>query len=291
MEKFESFIVTTTEDLSKNDVYHFLKASGLSNHYIKNLRKCPDSILLNGKPVGMRQKLSDKDILQILKNPIPSTELVECEGNLDIVFEDDDFLIVNKPHNLACIPTRSHINDNLGGQIAKYLRKEDQNFTLRILNRLDKETAGLVVVAKNVLAYKTKLNKTYYALCHNNFRIKTMTIDKGILTITQNGINQMKRVVSSDGKSAKTHVEVISEKDNITLVKLKLETGRTHQIRVHLSSENHPLVGDSIYGTQDSFNHTFLILKQVDFTHFRTKEHISLEIDFPDDWKSLIKNP
>ena len=292
MEKYERLCVQEIENLSRNTVYCFLKSQNISEHYIKNLKKSQDAILLNGQPTTMRQTVKIGDVLSLLKNPAPSNNIVECEGILNILFEDDDYLIVNKPHNLACIPTRSHLNSNLGGQIAKYLKQEDPNFTLRILNRLDKESAGIIVVAKNVVAYqKAKLEKTYFAICHGNFDRQSFVIDKNILTITNNGINQMKRVVDKQGKPAITHVEVVKQMQNFALLKLILETGRTHQIRVHLSSENHPLVGDNVYGVEDGFNHSFLLLKHISFKHFRTDKQIDIEIPFPDEWNSIIKNP
>ncbi len=290
MEDYEKIKVTKLSK-NKNSIYFFLKDLNFSENYIKNLRKNPKAIKLNGDFTNIKQVIKLGDEIEILKNPNSPSNIPACDGKIDILFEDDDYLIVFKPHNLACIPTRSHINNNLGGQIVNYMHSKDNNFVLRILNRLDKETAGIVVTAKNVLAYNNiKLNKEYHALCFGEFDKTSFTINFPILTITNNGINEIKRVISPLGKTATTHVEILKQFKNYSLIKLNLETGRTHQIRVHMASINHSLIGDSIYSTQDlKYTHTFLILKKVSFKHYKTGKNIELEVNYPEDWKSFIK--
>lgn len=279
MKKFESFRIENLNNLKQPTIYFWLKNSGFSENYISHLRQ-KEMIKLNNEFVNIRAKISNGDFLEIAQNPNKKTDIKPCEGNLDILFEDDDFLIVNKPHNLACMPTRSHFSNNLGGQICTYMKND---FTLRVINRLDRETAGIVVVAKNVIASNNIfLDKEYHAICHGIIEQK-LTIDKPILTITNNGINQHKRVVDKKGKPSITHIEPIKIFNNNTLLKLKLETGRTHQIRVHLSHINHPLVGDTLYGSSEP-SHAFLLLKKISFNHFRTKENISIEVNYPADW-------
>lgn len=281
MGKFENIKIDDISNLKKPTIYFYLINNGFSQNYIKKLRNTPNSIILNDKFVTIRQEISIGDTLKLLKNPDKKSKILECDGNLEILFEDDDYLVVNKPHNLACMPTRSHYTSNLGGQICKYMNKEE-NFVLRIINRLDKETAGIVVVAKNTLAYNNiTLNKTYYALCEGNIAEK-LTINEPILTVVENGINQHKRIVSKDGKNAITHVFPIKNFETFCLVKLVLETGRTHQIRVHMSHIGHPLVGDCVYGKPE--NHAFLLLKKISFVHFRSKKLIEIEVPFPNDW-------
>ena len=279
MKKFEKFIINDIQNLKQPTIYFWLKNNGFSENYISHLRQ-NEMIKLNGVFTNIRSKIKVGDILEISQNPNKKTEIKACEGKLDILFEDDDFLIVNKPHNLACMPTRSHFSNNLGGQICAYM---GEDFTLRVINRLDRETAGIVVVAKNVIASNNiTLDKEYHAICHGILN-ESSTINVPILTITNNGINQHKRVVDEKGKPSITHVEPLKIFNNKTLLKLKLETGRTHQIRVHLSHINHPLVGDTLYGSNEP-SHAFLLLKKVSFTHFRTQEKISLEVDYPSDW-------
>jgi len=208
---------------------------------------------------------------------------------LNIIYETDDVLVINKPHNLSCIPSRAHLDDNLGTLIKKHL--DDNNFTLRVINRLDKDTAGIVVVAKSLNSYKniTITNKEYYALCKGTFDKKTFTINQPIHTLVdENGHNIMKRIISSDGKPAITHVEVLKEFDNYSLIKLTLETGRTHQIRVHLSSIGHPLVGDPIYNKNcDNTSHTFLLLKKATLS-INNSTPTTINVDFPEGWNKYL---
>lgn len=300
MKIYEEFTITNCQSLKKPTIYFWLKSIGLSESYISQLRRQKDSIVLNDNNANLKTQISDGDKLNIANNPTEKTNFYNTNfSNLSIVYEDEDYLIVNKPHNLACIPTKSHYNDNLGAQVCSYMQKENQGFVLRIINRLDKETAGLVVVAKNLFAYKnlSNLQKEYFALCHGNLSSTQMTINKPILTRNINGINIMKREISEEGKQAITHVELIKNFDKYCLVKFHLETGRTHQIRIHMSHINHPLIGDTIYSDkaidsqiQPTPEHTMLLLKLISFKHFRTNQIISLEINFPEEWKQYLKN-
>lgn len=294
MNEYEKYKIQTKSNIASpnhNTIYYWLKNNGFSEHHIKLLRKKSQSFMLNGVYCNINQSLNDKDVLEVLKNPRKASNIISCDGDIDVLYEDDCYLIVNKPHLLASIPTRSHITDNLGGRICNYMRKKDSNFVLRIVNRLDKDTAGIVVVAKDIMSYNNlkDMEKTYYALCQGVFPQKAMTIDKPILTITHDGINQMKRVVSEKGKPAITHVEVEKVFGGFSLLKLNLETGRTHQIRVHLSNEGFPLLGDNLYSEEKtSLPHTFLLLKKISFTHYKTGQKISLEVPFPNDWKQFL---
>lgn len=294
MKNFETYYIETTSQLKKPTIYFFLKNQQLSEHYIKNLRNTPDAILLNNSPATINESIKVGDILSISNNPYSASNIQPCEGNLDILFEDDDFLIVNKPHNLSCMPTQSHYSCNLGGQIVGYMQTKQPDFVLRIVNRLDKDTAGIVVVAKNVTARNniTCINKVYHFLCKGTFSsFQPFTINKPILTVNTNGINQMKRIISAEGKQSITHITPLANFTDYSLAQATLETGRTHQIRVHLSSIGHPLIGDTIYNSdyENQNTNSYLILKQISFTHFRTKQQIKLEIPYPDNWTKKLK--
>lgn len=292
--EYEKFTAKNIKSLKTPTIYYFLICNNFSENHITKLRKNPLAIKINGQFSNTRCKIEEGDEIEILKNVTPKTNIAFCTGDLDVLFEDEDYLIVNKPHNLSCMPSMSHFYDNLGGQICKYMDSKDKNFVLRIVNRLDRETSGIVVVAKNLLAYKgiQHINKEYHAVCCGDIKEKNFTINTPILTQQTNGINNMKRIVSPFGKPAVTHVEVLSKKNNLSLVKLKLETGRTHQIRVHLSSIGHSLLDDQLYSNNPAVwskeKHCFLTLKKIQFVHFKTKEPIEIEIDYPNDWNDFV---
>lgn len=291
-------------DRDCKSIYIFLKQHGFSENYIKNLRKVEGFLRVNNETVFINHALKTGDKLEINANPNTKSSIMRCIIPLDIVFEDEFYLIVNKPSGLATMPTRSHYTKNLAGAICNYMDKKDPNFVLRIINRLDKDTAGLIIVAKDSVAQKElkTIEKFYHALCVGKIE-RAITIDKPIATlINQYGYNENKRVISNDGQEATTFVNPIKyyKEKNMTLISCNLIHGRTHQIRVHLSSINHPLIGDKLYGNETYFisglqkqystflNHTALVCKSISFTHPFTNNLIKLEIDYPEDIKNLI---
>lgn len=285
--KFKTYNI----DKNYSNTYYFLKDIGFSESFITLLRKKEGSILINENISTTRSPLFSGDILKIDLDSKKKSNFKTNDLPLNIIYEDDYLLIVNKPSGITTSPSKSHYNENLSGAILGYMQQKDENFVLRMINRLDKDTSGIIVVAKDIETYKNmgKIEKTYYAICKgviNDF----ITIDKPIKTINNDGINEIKRIISDVGKPAKTFVEPIEKLKNATLLKIVLEHGRTHQIRVHLSSINHPLIGDEIYGEKSSLiSHSALVCKNISFKHPTTEQKISLEIDFPEDFKNLIK--
>ena len=272
-------------------VYYFLKDMDFSEAFITLLRKNDKSIMINNSFANTKSPLSSGDILKIALDLKEKSSFLSNNEPIDIVFEDDYILVVNKPSGVSCSPSRSHYSQNLAGSILGYMQQKDPNFVLRMKNRLDKDTAGLVIVAKDILTYNKleNIDKTYHAIC-SGIIDKNLTLDFKIKTIVKDNINELKRVVSEDGKSAKTFVTPIKKLNNSTLLSLKLENGRTHQIRVHLSHINHPLIGDEIYGKKSKFiSHTALICDEISFLHPTTKKKINLKINFPKDFENLIK--
>lgn len=271
-------------------VYFFLKSNGFSENFITNLRKKEGYIKVNDNIVNIRKPLSQGDELCIEDSPNTKTSIMHCILPLNIVYEDEYYLIVNKPSGLDCMPNKSHYSSNLAGAICYYFN-DKENFVLRIINRLDKDTAGLILVAKSSIAQKDvkDIKKTYYAVCKGKID-KDIVIDKKIETIVNGGINEKRRIVSEQGKEAKTFVHPIKIGENYSLLALSLIHGRTHQIRLHLSSISHPLVGDELYGEKDEeVNHTLLICKEFSFFHPYLNKTLNFEIDFPEDFKKYIE--
>lgn len=270
-------------------VYYFLKDNGFSENYISNLRKVWGFIVLNSKIVNIKAKLSIGDILEIEATPNNKTIIENCDLPLDVVYEDEYYLLINKPSGISCMPNKSHYHLNIAGAICNYFK--DENFVLRIINRLDKDTSGLILVAKDSIAQKDVKNiqKSYYAICEGKID-KEIVIDKKIQTISKDGVNERKRIISEDGKEAKTFVKPLKYNDKYSMIELKLEYGRTHQIRVHLSSIGHPLVGDELYGKKsEELSHTALVCNKMSFYHPYKEKNLSFEIPLPDDIKEFAK--
>lgn len=280
----------------KQTIYLYLKSLGYSENYLKNLRKEYGYIKKNGNICFMNEYISDGDIISVYTNPNPKTCIISCIIPLDIVYEDEYILVVNKPSGLATMPTKSHFTYNLSGGIIAYMQQKDSGFVLRIVNRLDKDTAGLVLVAKNSLIANyfnenDKIAKTYYAVCEGIID-KNLIIDKNIDTLkNEYGYNIQKRVISKNGKKAITYVEPIKTFKNKTLLKITLKHGRTHQIRVHMASISHPLIGDELYGQKSNeISHTTLACSEMTFIHPITNNTINLKVNIPQDMITLIGN-
>lgn len=284
---YQSYIISK----EYKSIYYFLKDEGFAENYITNLRKVWGNLIVNGNTVNIRQPLHAGDKLEINSNPNIKTSITHCIIPLDIVYEDKYYLLVNKSSGLPCMPSRSHYTNNLAGAVCYYMKDKDSNFVLRIINRLDKDTSGIIIIAKDSISQNKikNVNKTYYAICEGRID-SALSINSPIKTINNEGINEHKRVVAPDGKPATTFVTPISSTQTHSLVSLKLLQGRTHQIRVHLSSNNHPLLGDTLYGQESEIlSHTALICQKISFYHPYLQETLTFEIDFPDDFARAIE--
>lgn len=301
-----SFFVS--QDFNGKTVYQFLKHSGFSERMVRQLRKQAGKIIVNGATAKTNQVLCQNDELTLpfinnltTHNTTPNAKhnttnsVLSNIAPLDIVYEDELMLIVNKPAGLPCIPTRSHYELNFGKDILAHLLKSNPNAILRLPFRLDLDTAGLLFAYKNQLAFsvmkQTSIQKTYHALVNGKV-CQPLTINAPIETVIKpNGINEQKRVVSPHGKHAVTHIVPIASSNFYSLIQAKIETGRTHQIRVHCSHSGFPLVGDKLYGSEHTeFKHTALVCKTVCFVHPVTKQHLQFEINYPPEWQAFINH-
>lgn len=276
---------------AKQTIYLYLRQNGYSENFLKNLRKHFGYIKLNDKDCFISAFVKDGDIIKVNTSPNAKSCINSCIIPLDIVYEDDYILIVNKPSGMSTMPNRSHFLYNLSGGVLAYMQEKDSNFVVRIVNRLDKDTAGLIVVAKNSLIANyfnensNVIKKTYYAVCEGIID-KPLVIDKNIDTLKNEfGFNNQKRVVSkSGGKKATTFVNPIKSFENTTLLEITLKHGRTHQIRVHLASENHPLVGDELYGNKSNkISHTALCCTKLTFVHPLQNKQLTFFVPIPND--------
>ena len=289
--KFKAIIISNPK---KDDtIYTYLKSLGMSENYIVNLRKSKENIKLNNEFAFTNAKINNKDVLLVNDNPNPRTCILPIDLPLDIVFEDENMLVINKPSFLCSMPNKMHYENNLAGAIVAYMQSKDKNFVLRILNRLDKDTQGIVVVAKNAFVYSqlnTSMKKVYHAVVNGRIE-EELEINSPIETLTdENGKNIMKRIVSANGKSAITKVKPIKIFQNATLVELTLIQGRTHQIRVHLASIGHALIGDELYGEKSELiSHTALVCKQISLINPSTKQPMTFQVEYESEFDNLLK--
>ena len=252
-------------------------------------------ISLNGKECDTRNIASPNDIITInFDYSEDNSNIVPTEMDLNIVFEDDWLLIVNKPAGIATHPSVLHFSDSLCNGVRFYFDSIGLKKKVRPVNRLDLNTSGLVVFAKceyiqECLIFQMKSNvfkKDYLAICDGIFEDKVGVID---LPIARKENSIIERCISEDGQISITHYEVLKEFDNFSLVKCSLETGRTHQIRVHMSNVGHHLIGDSLYGTDSNLiERQALHCYHICFSHPIFKNNLDFVCDLPDDFKSLV---
>lgn len=263
----------------------FLRSFGVSASLLTKLKKTENGITVNGEFAPSIDKIHTGDRLIIRienkgKMPVPLKN-----SDAVPVYSDEDILVMNKPPFMPVHESRNHQGDTLANSCACYM---DSDTAFRCIYRLDRDTGGLVVVAKNELAackLAGKINKDYYAVCQGVLT-GNGTID---LPIARMGDSIIKRCVRDDGERAVTHWQAIKNNGKSTLVKLNLETGRTHQIRVHFSHIGHPLLGDSLYGgCCEQINRQALHCKTVHFIHPVTEKEMTIDSEFPIDFEGLI---
>ena len=251
-----------------------------------------NKIELNHKPCDTRKTGNLEDTITVnFDYEEDNSNIVPTKMDLNIVFEDDWLLVVNKPAGIAIHPSVLHYSDSLCNGIRFYFDKIGLKKKIRPVNRLDLNTSGLVVFAKCEYIQECLINqmknnqfkKDYLAVCNGLFDKKSGTIN---LPIARKENSIIERCISENGQTAITHYEVLKEFDNYSLVKCSLETGRTHQIRVHMSAIGHPLLGDSLYGSiSDLINRQALHCYNLQFIHPVYNNDLNFFGDLPNDFK------
>lgn len=251
-----------------------------------------NKIELNHKPCDTRKTGTFGDTITInFDYEEDNSNIIPTKMNLNIIFEDNWLLVVNKPAGIAIHPSVLHYSDSLCNGIKFYFDKIGLKKKIRPVNRLDLNTSGLVVFAKCEYIQECLINqmknnqfkKEYLAVCNGFFDKKSGTIN---LPIARKENSIIERCISENGQTAITHYEVLKEFDNYSLVKCSLETGRTHQIRVHMSAIGHPLLGDSLYGSIfDLINRQALHCFNLQFIHPVYNNDLNFWGDLPNDFK------
>ena len=254
-------------------------------------------VTVNGQPVKPKYKVQAGDKISLVKPEPQSLELTPENIPLDIVYEDDDVIVVNKPQGMVVHPAPGHPNHTLVNALLYHSPLSTINGTFRpgIVHRIDKDTSGLLMVAKNDLAHQSlaeqlrnKTNKReYLALVYGQIKEDEGTIDA---PLGRNPQDRKKQAVVKSGRHAVTHFKVMKRYDNFTLVKCILETGRTHQIRVHMKYIGHPLVGDPLYGPRKVIGKDgqFLHAALLGFKHPRTSKELVFEAPLPENFQKML---
>ena len=256
-------------------------------------------IFVNKEAVRMRKVLHTGDIVEVKLERVESQNIIPEKMELNIVYEDEDILVLNKPPYTVVHPTRGYPTGTLANGVLYYFNETNQNCIVRLVSRLDMDTSGLIIIAKNQYAHMAlskemqlnHLEKRYLAVVHGHLQEEEGTIDLPIFK-PEDEESIFKRIIDERGQRSITHYKVVKKFKDATLVECLLETGRTHQIRVHLSHIGHPIYGDTLYGYGEEEKE--LIPRQalhaygLDFKSPRTKEKLSLRAELPEDILNLI---
>jgi 23S rRNA pseudouridine1911/1915/1917 synthase len=290
-ENMISYLVSETGITVKEILINRL---GISGRLLKKLEKSK-SILLNDKIAKINQITGNGDIITIIMEDEEEKNIPQYIP-LKIIYEDSDLIIINKQPNIVVHPTKSHVDGTITNGLAYYFKKSNIKKKVRFVNRLDMDTSGVLVAAKNPFGHQqmakqfdnNMVEKGYLAVVEGVVKDNEEVIDSPIGKDEEDSI---KNTVIDNGKKAITKLKVIERYSNFTLVELKIVTGRTHQIRVHLKSIGHPIVGDTLYNKPSEFiNRQALHSYMLKFKPPRDDKFITVKAELPDDIKSLIES-
>lgn len=288
-----------TEEFQNKTIEQFLKAQEYPHQAIVQLKRTHEGILKNDIWAYTSDRLSHGDILTLhLVEDVADTSIQPLYVPLDILYEDEDLLVINKPANMPIHPSMNHHEGTLANGLLYYFQEKKENFTFRCINRLDRDTSGLTIVAKHLLSAgilsrqvsKKEIKRTYRAIC-NGLVDESGTVNAPIARTHDSTIERC--VNPKTGEHAITHYKRIAydkEKD-LSLVELRLETGRTHQIRVHMKHIGHPIIGDFLYNPDFTYcNRQALHSYQTSFIHPLTKKEMHFASPLPEDLKCIFKD-
>lgn len=266
------------------------------NFSVRSLSKMKreKSVLVNGEFKKPSVKISKGDVIEVkIEEEMANFEPQDL--GLDIIYDDFDIIMVNKPPFMVVHPTKSHYDNTVANGVTNYILNKNEHVKIRFVNRLDMNTSGLVIVAKNAYAHHTMS----LSMSEDKVEKKYITVVKGIVKDDEGTINapiyrqtedSIKRIVHEDGQASVTHYRVLERLNDATVLEVKLETGRTHQIRVHMSHIGHGIIGDELYGYEDNslINRQALHAYSLVFEQPRTKEILEFKASIPKDIEELI---
>ncbi len=285
--RIDSFLNDNLQDISRSRIQKLIEEK---------------EILVNNKNINKNYKLKENDKIVVNIEEPKEIDILPENIPLDIVYEDDDIILVNKPQNMVVHPANGHYSGTLVNALMFHCKDNLSgiNGIMRpgIVHRIDKDTSGILIIAKNDKAHQSlasqledhSMTRVYYAIVYNNLKNDTGTIDA---PIGRHPIDRKKMAVTDkNSKRAVTHYEILQRFKKYTFIRLKLETGRTHQIRVHMAYIGNPLLGDNVYGKEKQpFNLIGQVLhaKVLGFIHPTTNEYMEFETELPQYFKELLK--
>lgn len=267
------------------------------NFSVRSLSKMKryKTVKVNNKYIKPGDKIEKGDLIQV-EIMEDMADFKPQDLNLEILYDDFDIIMVNKPPFMVVHPTKSHFDNTIANGITYYIKEKNEKVKVRFVNRLDMNTSGLVIVAKNAYAHHT----LSVDMGNDAVEKKYITVVKGIIENDEGTINEpiyrptedsIKRIVDEKGQASITHYKVLERLNDATVVEVKLETGRTHQIRVHMSHIGHGIIGDELYGYVDEnlINRQALHAYSLSFNQPRTKENLEFKAELSNDIKNLIE--
>ncbi|MCT4621371.1 MAG: RluA family pseudouridine synthase [Marinisporobacter sp.] len=297
----QKFVIDEIDEDTRLDLYLSKQLEDMSRSYIQKLIEKGNVKINNQEIKTKKYKVIENDEI-IIEIPQPEVLKIESENiPIEMVYEDDDLLVVNKPQGMVVHPAPGNYHGTLVNALMYHCKNLSSiNGVIRpgIVHRIDKDTSGLLMVAKSDQAHKSlaeqlkehSINRRYIALVHGNIKEETGTI---CAPIGRHPVDRLKMaVVDRNGKDATTHFTVLKRWKEYTLIEAKLETGRTHQIRVHMAYIKHPLVGDPTYGPKKQkfrLNGQLLHAKVIGFIHPIKNEYMEFVADLPEYFKNIIK--
>lgn len=299
--KIQEFQVET-ETNERIDKFLSVQMEELSRSYVQKLIK-DGHVKVDGKVVKANYKLSYDEWIQVTIPDLTAPDIVPENIPLDILYEDDDILIVNKPKGMVVHPAAGHYSGTLVNALMYYCGDclSGINGVMRpgIVHRIDMDTTGSLLVCKNDFAHQNlaeqlkvhSIKRVYHAIVHGNIKEDSGTINE---PIGRHPTERKKMCVNhQNGREAVTHYEVLERFGNYTYIACRLETGRTHQIRVHMASIHHPLLGDRVYGPQKcpfpELQGQTLHAKILGITHPRTGEYLEIDAPLPEYFEKLLQ--
>lgn len=278
-------------------VKQYLKAKGYSSRSMIELKKNPSCVTRNEEPVYMTHSLQSGDKLTIhVMEEAPSEKILPVNLPLDIVYEDEDLLVINKPAGMPIHPSMHNYDNSVANALAWYFEQKDQPFVFRCINRLDRDTSGLAIIAKHYVSagmlsemvQRREIHREYLAIVRGSLTPKRGTISA---PLSRKPGSIIERTIDFEhGETAVTHFHLVEEKSGHSLVSLHLETGRTHQIRIHMKYLGYPLIGDYLYNPDMEYiTRQALHSHRLSFPHPITGRQMEFVAPLPEDMRRVLQ--